>query len=160
MLNSNNYNFMYFYGGGEVVSSLEEGALRNGGATKYADKIISNIETNEFIEIKEENEISIFIPSTINVNIQIDNREYLEKIINKIADRYSLNELTFYNAEGSWLDEITNEVIIEKITIVTLKTKEINDIDVRFFIKLAEFLKIDMIQQGISLRINDSLAII
>lgn len=160
MLNSKNYNFKYFYGGGKVVTSLEEGAFRNGGATKYSDRIISNIETDEFIEIKEDNEISIFIPSTINVNIEIDNSEYLEKVINKITKRYSLNELTFYNTKGSWLDESSNEVIIEKITIITLKTKEINDIDMKFFIKLAEFLKKEMTQQGISLRINDSLAII
>lgn len=160
MLNSKNYNFQYFYGGSQLVTSLEEGAIRNGGATKYHDKIISNIETNELIEIKDENEISIFIPSTINVNIEIDNNEYLSKIINKIANRYSLNELTFYNTKGSWLDETSNEIIIEKITIVTLKTKEISDIDIIFFIKLAELLKKEMSQQGISLRINDSLAII
>ena len=160
MLNSKNYNFIYFYGGSEVVTSLEEGAIRNGGATKYYNKIVSNIETNEFIEIKEENEISIFIPSTINVNMEIDNTEYLKKIINKITNRYSLDELTFYNTEGSWLDESSNEVIIEKITIVTLRTKQLNDIDVKFFIRLAEFLKIEMVQQGVSLRINDSLAII
>lgn len=160
MLNSKSYNFKYFYGGSEVVTSLEEGAIRNGGATKYRNKIISNIETNEFIEIKEENEISIFIPSTINVNTEIDNVEYLKKIINKITNRYSLNELTFYNTKGSWLDESSNEVIIEKITIVTLRTKQVNDIDIKFFIKLGEFLKIEMKQQGVSLRINDSLAII
>lgn len=160
MLNSKNYNFQYFYGGSELVTSLEEGAIRNGGATKYSDKIISNIETTNLIEVKDENEISIFIPSTINVNMEIDNSEYLRKIINKITNRYSLNELTFYNTTGSWLDETSSEIIIEKITIVTLKTKEINDIDIIFFIKLAEFLKEEMIQQGISLRINDSLAII
>lgn len=160
MLNSKNYNFQYFYGGSELVTSLEEGAIRNGGATKYCDKIISNIETSDLIEIKDENEISIFVPSTINVNMEIDNSEYLRKIINKITNRYSLNELTFYNTTGSWLDETSNEIIIEKITIVTLKTKEINDIDMKFFIKLAEFLKTEMTQQGISLRINDSLAII
>ena len=160
MLNSKKYNFQFFLGGNEEVKSLEEGAFKNGGATQYKDKIISNIETNEFIDIKDRNEISIFIPSTLNVDEDIDNSIYVREIITKIADRYDINELSFYNTYGSWLNELTNTPVIEKITIVTLRTSKLTEIDLLFFIRLAQYLKNEMVQQGISLRINDSLAII
>ncbi|MGL5329472.1 MAG: hypothetical protein ACRDD7_09390 [Peptostreptococcaceae bacterium] len=160
MLNSKNFNFQMFLGGKTAVESLESGAKKYGGATRIDDKIISNIEVDDFIRIENENEISVFVPSTINVDKVIDNKLYVKEVISMIRSKYNLNDMRFYNTKGSWYDCDGNKVVVENITIVTIRLENIKVSDVNNFINIAEWIKDNMQQQGVSLLFNNALAIV
>lgn len=161
-INSNKFNFQFFLSSSKKVNSLEAGAVENGGATQYEDGIYSNYEGNEFIELKKsDNEISIFIPSTINVNSQVNNMEYINKSINYLEKYYSItNNLKYYKTKGSWFSEDLQKVVYDDITIITLKLDVLAESDITIFINLANIIKRDMSQEGVSIAINTSLAII
>jgi len=144
------------------VNSLEAGAIENGGATKFDDAIYSNIEGNNFIELKENNnQISIFIPSTMDINNKIDNKYYVKKSINYLERYYNItNNLKYYKTIGSWFSDSLNKVIIEDITIITLQLIELKESDINIFITLANMIKSEMNQEAVSIAINESLAII
>jgi len=162
MINSKNFNFSFFMSDRKKVDSLQTGAIENGGATKFDDAIYSNIEGNNFIELKENNnQISIFIPSTIDINNKIDNQYYIKKSINYLEKYYNItNNLKYYKTIGSWFSDSLNKVIIEDITIITLQLIELNENDINIFITLANMIKNEMNQEAVSITINESLAII
>jgi len=160
-INSNKFNFNFFLSSNKKVNSLRDGAIAYGGATKFKEGIYSNIEGNEFIELKEKNnKISIFIPSTIQAKNTIDNKDYIEKYINKLTNNYKLEDLSYYDTKGSWYSEDLNQVIIEDITIITLEKNTITEQDIKIFIKLANQVKREMSQEAVSISINRALAII
>lgn len=160
-INSKKFNFSFFLSGNKKVNSLSEGAKKYGGATKYDDGIYSNVEGDEYIEIlPEDNEISIFIPSTMDVKNNIDNDYYVKKSINYLERFYSLSDnLKYYDTKGSWYSE-NKEVVIEDITIITLKLDQLAKTDIQIFIDLAEIIKKEMKQEGVSIAINTALAIV
>ena len=162
MINSKNFNFSFFMSDRKKVNSLEAGAIENGGATKFDDAIYSNIEGNNFIELKENNnQISIFIPSTMDINNKIDNKYYVKKSINYLERYYNItNNLKYYKTIGSWFSDSLNKVIIEDITIITLQLIELKESDINIFITLANMIKSEMNQEAVSIAINESLAII
>ena len=161
MINSKKFNFNFFLSNRKKVDSLQAGAIENGGATKFDDAIYSNIEGNNFIELKNNNEISIFIPSTMDINNKIDNQYYIKKSINYLERYYNIaNNLKYYKTSGSWFSDNLNKVIIEDITIVTLQLIELNETDINIFIALANIIKNEMNQEAVSITINESLAII
>lgn len=161
-MNSNIFDFSFFLSAKENVESLEQGAMKNGGATIYKDgSIYSNIKGDDFISTNnKENAISVFVPNTMDVNTVIDNTEYVEKCINMIKDRYNLSNLFIYTTKGSWYSEDNEKVVIEKITVLEVKLRLLNEVDIKYFIKIANMLKEDMRQEGVSLQINNSLAIV
>ena len=161
-INSNLFNFSFFLSGNKKVDSLEDGAKKYGGATKYDDAIYSNVEGNEYIEVlPEDNEISIFIPSTMDVKNKIDNGYMVDKSINYLQRFYNIaNNLKYYKTKGSWYSEDMQKVVIEDITIITLKLDQLTETDIQIFIDLAEIIKKDMKQEGVSIAINTALAIV
>ena len=161
-INSNKFNFDFFLSGHKKVNNLKSGAKAYGGATKFDNGIYSNTEGNEYIEIKEsDNEISIFIPSTINVSNKIDNKYYINKSINYLKRFYNItNNLKYYKTMGSWYSEDNKDVVIENITIVKLKLNKLTEIDIQIFIELANWIKEEMKQEGVSIAINTALAIV
>jgi hypothetical protein len=160
MINSNIFNFKFFLGGKIKVESLERGATEYGGATIFEDGIYSNIKTNDFIKVKDINTISLFIPSTIEINNKADNSLYVETVINLLSEKYNINDITFYKTSGSWFNEEGQQIIIEDITIINLRLKEINISDINIFIEMANFIKEEMKQEAVSININDCLAIV
>ncbi len=160
-IQSNLFNLQYFLGGKTKVNSLKEGAIKFGGATKFEQEIYSNKETDGFIKINEDkNNISIFVPSTINIDEVIDNTPYVMNTLKKLQMKYSLKDMKFYNTEGSWYDDKGNTVVIEKITIITVEMIILSLNDIEFFIGIANEIKHNMNQQAVSININDSLAIV
>lgn len=161
-INSNKFNFQFFLSGNKKVENLETGAMQNGGATKFDDGVYSNIQGSEFIELKKsDNQISIFIPSTMNINNKTDNQVYINKSINYLERFYSItNNLKYYKTSGSWYSEDLKKVVIEDITIITLKLNTLTELDIQIFTDLANIIKKDMHQEGVSIAINKSLAII
>lgn len=162
MLNSKVFDFSFFLGAKEKVESLEEGAKRYGGATLQRDgSIYSNVPGDEYIKMYEgDNKIAIYIPSTIDINTTIDNVPYVAETIRKLESRYDLNNIRFYNTKGTWYSDTLNEVIVEKITVVEVLLSKMNELDIRFFINIANWLKDELKQEGVSLEINDALAIV
>ncbi|WP_125154479.1 hypothetical protein [Clostridium rectalis] len=160
-LNSKKFNFNFFLGGVKKVQSLESGALENGGATKFESGIYSNIEKDEYINInKENNKISLFVPDTINVNNKTDNSKYIEFCINQLQNLYNDVNLKYYNTQGSWYSEDLKKVVYDNITILTLQLNTLTEKDIENFIDLANWIKTEMHQEGVSININDALAIV
>ena len=161
-INSKKFNFNFFLSGNKKVDTLEAGAKKYGGATKFDSGIYSNVEGSEFIKLKEaDNEISIFIPSTTDTNIKVDNKYYINYSINYLERFYSITDnLKYYKTIGSWYSEDKKEVVIENITIVTLKLDQLTETDIQIFIDLANWTKKEMKQEGVSIAINTALAIV
>ena len=163
MLKATDFGFNYFLGGFAIVENLIDGALKHGGATMLNDRIISNIEADDFIHVMENNSISVYVPSTTAVDNVVDNAVYVEKVVQAIKEEYkldSLDSLEFYNTKGSWYSDDMQKVVIEDITVVTFYSPVLEKSDVEFFISIAELLKREMSQEGVSLSFNNALAIV
>jgi len=160
-IDSKKFNFSFFLSDRKKVGSLEEGAIKYGGATQFDDAIYSNYGNSDFIRVdNNRNNISIFIPSTINVNQKINNFYYVNYSYNYIKNLYSNNNIKYYNTKGSWFSEELKKVVIENITIITLELNTITEADIYNFIQLANWIKQEMQQEGVSIAINTALAII
>lgn len=160
LINSKKFNFQFFLSDSKKVASLEEGARLYGGATQFDDGIYSNIEGDEYIKInKNKNSISLFVPSTANVSRYVNNSYYVNYCYNKIKSLYN-NNIKYYDTRGSWYSEELKQIIIENITIITLKTDKLTEKDIKIFIQLAKWIKKEMQQEGVSIAINAALAIV
>lgn len=160
-INSKKFNFSFFLSGRKKVASLEEGARLYGGSTQFDDGIYSNIEGSEYIKINEnKNNISLFIPSTVEINKYINNKYYVNYCYNKIKSLYNDKNIKYYDTNGSWYSEDLNQIIIEDITIITLETDKLTEKDIKIFIQLANWIKKEMQQEGVSIAINTALAIV
>ena len=161
LINSKKFNFQFFLSNNKKVASLEEGARFYGGATQFDDGIYSNIEGSEFIAINEDkNSVSLFVPSTVNVNRQVNNSNYVNYCYNKIKSLYSNNDIKYYDTKGSWFSDDLQKIVIEDITIITLELSTITEADIYNFIQLANWIKKEMQQEGVSIAINAALAIV
>ena len=160
-INSKKFHFNFFLSDRKRVNSLEEGARLYGGATQFNDGIYSNIPGNEYITInKNKNNISLFVPSTIDINKYIDNKYFVTYCYNKIDSLYSNNNIKYYDTKGSWYSDDLQKIVIENITIITLKLHTITEADIINFINLATWIKQEMRQEGVSIAINSALAIV
>ena len=160
-INSKLFNLQYFYSSNKEVKNLISGALENGGATKINNKIYSNIQENDFIILNEKsNTLAIYIPSTMDTDTQIDNTKYINYSANYIQNLYSNNQISFESTQGSWFSEDMNKVVIDDITIISISLNEVTQQDIHNFIILAQYIKTEMNQEGVSVLINKSLAII
>ena len=161
LINAKKFNFNFFLNNRKKVNSLEEGARLYGGATQFDDGIYSNIAGREYIKINEnKNSISLFVPSTVNVNNYVDNSYYVKYCYNKIKGLYSNNNIKYYDTKGSWFSDDLQKVVIENITIITLDTETKTEKDIYNFIQLANWIKKEMHQEGVSIAINAALAIV
>ncbi len=160
MIDSKKFNFSFFLSGITKVKNLKEGAEKFGGATEFDSGIYSNIPGDNFIHIQKNNQISVFIPSTTNCNIKTDNKKYIEYSLNYLERFYSIAQINYYNTKGSWYSEDKNEVIEEDITIMTVNKEELTEVDINIFIELANWIKREMAQEGVSISINSALAIV
>jgi len=160
-IDSKKFNFSFFLSDRKKVKSLEEGAKIYGGATQFDDGIYSNYSKSEYIKInKNINNISLFVPSTFDVNKYINNKYYVNYCYNKIKSLYSNNNIKYYDTKGSWFSEDLQKVVIEDITIITLELNTITEVDIINFINLAAWIKQEMQQEGVSIAINAALAIV
>lgn len=159
MLISTSERNIFCLGELQEVSSLEYGAKTYGGATKFHGKAFSFVEESEFIRVYEGlNSVKIIVPSTIDVNVECDNTSqvaYAKETISNLG-----GEITnVYDSQGSWY---SNEcgVVIEKITIIEFDKFNFGFKDFKAMVRLANYIKESMSQEGVSLIINDTLAII
>ena len=126
------------------------------GATKFGGQWVTNYQESDIIEIKENNELSIYVPSTIDVDkINTNINKTIEEIKSKI------NEATKnYKTNGAWRTE-EGSIVFEEITILSINVNEKNfENKLNDFIIIAEEMKKDLNQEGISIGINNGLMII
>ena len=138
------------------VESLEDGAVQYGGATLIDGKIYSNVEESEELKLNMKNTVGILVPSTIDININIDNKKYVEEVEAVLKDFGKT--ISKFDSKGSWYSN-TEGVVVEENTIVTFESNG-NPFDLQLLKYLAEKLKTDMKQEAITIILNDGIAII
>jgi hypothetical protein len=159
-INSNKFNFSFFLSNRKEVKDLESGAIENGGATKIKNKIYSNIEGDEYIIINKTNTLAIYIPDTININLKTNNKKYVRYSVDYIKKMYDTEVINSELSEGSWYSEELKKVVYDNITIISIKLNTITEKDINNFIALAKYIKFEMKQEGVSININNALAIV
>ncbi len=166
-IDSRKFNFSFFLSNKVKVNNLEEAAKKNGGATLNFEtgELYSNIPGNEFIELKKDRElntISLFIPDTYNIN-ESAGKEKLKKIVStviqKVYKRYE-SVPTMEKGLGSWYSEELQQVVYDNLIIASVHIEDVSEEDIKFFIKLAGFIKKEMRQEAVSITINEALALI
>lgn len=138
-----------------VVESLESGAREFGGATKIGDLIFSNHTENSEFNIYEgmKNTIGIIVPGTIDVDSKIDNFKFKNRVLEMLENRL----VEDCPVEGAWIME-NGQCVIENNNLLTFKS-DCNPVDLELLKKIADYLKVAMSQEAISIVINDSLII-
>lgn len=126
------------------------------GATKFNNKWVTNYQESDTIEIKDNNELSIYVPSTIDIDKINEN---INKTIEEIKSK--IKEATKdYKTNGAWRTE-EGTIVFEEITILSIDVNKENfENKLNEFIAIAEGMKIDLKQEGISIGINNGLMII
>lgn len=165
-INSSKFSFSFFLSGRKPVNNLETAAKEYGGATLNLDtsEQYSNVPSGEFIELRqgrELNTLSVFIPSTVEVDRQAD-RELIKRVVSVIVQRLYQRFGKFPVVEKglrSWQSE-AGEVVYDNIQIVSEFLETVTEADIKFFISLARYVKREMKQEAVSLAINDALALI
>lgn len=130
------------------------------GATLFEGKWITNYTEASEINVQKNNKISIYVPSTIDVNKVNKNFENLtQDTIKKLQKNFNKN-VQRYNTQGAWKAEDGN-IVYEDINILTIEETEENfENTLNYFISLAKQFKKDLSQEGISIGINEGLLII
>ena len=153
----------FFLGANKLVESLETGARQYGGATKFDNGIYSNYDNGKnSIEVDTKcNTLSIIIPSTIDVDKEIDNEKYAEYYRKIINNYFHSTRIDTYKSTGSWYSEDLNKVVIEKNAIITARVdREVTNNDIQFMLNLGKIVKKDMTQEAVSVLINEALCLV
>ena len=130
------------------------------GATLFDGKWKTNHTESSEINVQKNNKISIYVPSTIDVNKVNSNFENLtQNTIDKLKKDFN-TDVQRYNTQGAWKSEDGN-IVYENINILTIEEIEENfENTLNYFISLANQFKKDLSQEGISIGINEGLLII
>lgn len=130
------------------------------GATLFEGKWVTNHTETSEINIQKSNKISIYVPSTIDVNKVNENFENLtQDTIDKLKKDFN-TDVQRYNTQGAWKSE-DKKLVYEDINILTIDATEENfEETLNYFIELANQFKKDLTQEGISIGINNGLLII
>ena len=139
------------------VSSLECGALYHGGATQVGDFIYSNISTGDPIETFPCNLYGLMIPTTVNIDEEIDPQEYIDRYTSRLE--LVASGIGQQKARGSWYSEELGRVIVEDVTILTFTSDYDWELIVKFLILTAEKIKEEMNQEAVSIMVNSGLII-
>ena len=152
-INVSNY---YYLANNKTINKEEI----NVGATLFNGEWKTNHTESSEINVQKNNKISIYVPSTIDVNKVNSNFENLTKdTIKKLQENFNKN-VQRYNTQGAWKSE-NGEIVYEDINILTIEETEENfEGTLRYFIHHANQFKKDLSQEGISIGINEGLLII
>lgn len=106
--------------------------------------------------------IHLFIPDTYNIN-EVAGKEKLKKVISTVIQKiYKKYEMvpTLEKGLGSWYSEELQQVVYDNLIIASVHLEDVSEDDIKFFIKLARFIKKEMRQEAVSITINEALALI
>lgn len=160
MLNKLNLNNIFFLSDSVKVNSLDEGARQYGGATMFEDGVcVSGVAKSDelIVNNKTYSVISIFIPSTLNVNKEIDNSKFVERYL-EMFNKIFKNDGVISHASGSWVDA-NNNIVIEKQTIIS-SLENLTKTKYEKLLRLAKRVKREMLQEGVTITIDNAFLIV
>lgn len=99
-----------------------------------------------------DSKVSIYVPSTTNVDVPVDNKEQVKSVIKELSLLFG--GATASNAVGGWVAE-NGETIIEHVTIVYsfCTSEQLRDKFDEVY-GIAERIKNEMQQEAVTLEIN------
>ena len=135
--------------------AIKENEIEN-GATKFNGQWITNYNEKKEIILNSKNTLGIYIPSTIDVDKTNENvKQLVSDVKNQLTKEFN-QEPQVIPTQGAWKCE-NGKIVYENITILNVNT---DDNALPYFINLAEKLKKDLTQEGISIGVNNGLLII
>ena len=150
----NNYTVLNSY---VKVSSLECGALAHGGATQIGNVIYSNVSTGEPIKVRDCNGYGIIVPSTMDIDREIDPGQYIDRYKKRLE--LIASDIMVIPARGSWYSEDLGRVIVEENTILSFTSDYDHELILKFMLLTAEKVKEEMRQEAVSIILNEGLII-
>lgn len=93
---------------------------------------------------------SIFVPSTVNVNSQIDNTQIVNSILAELSSEFG--GASAQDVKGAWLSD-TAGLVIENVTRIFCYGSDKEQLQ-SVFCTLAERIKVDMAQDSVLFDVN------
>jgi len=114
--------------------------------------------TTNAISYDMDNKVSIYVPSTVNVNQRINNNKQVMAIIKKLSLLFG--GATSYKCTGGWVAD-NGDIVTEKVNIVYsfCDKKSLNN-NLANVINICQQIKKDMKQEAVTLEINGKAAFI
>lgn len=99
-----------------------------------------------------DSKVAIYVPSTINVNEETDNRKQVLNVIRRLSEMFG--GATASDAVGGWVSQ-SGEVIVEKVKVVYsfCTTGQLKD-RIDDILSICEDIKNEMKQEAVTLEIN------
>ena len=163
LINNNKFNQITFFLSGNVeVKDLRTGAIMHGGATEFNGIPYSNVQGSSYFTVNEaeENIIRILVPTTVNIDQQINNKSFVDKYLSMVRNSYNFKDIKTYNTVGSWYSEELQKVVYDYSTVIEISMKKIDENIINYFLNLGLKIKSDMTQEAVSVFVNKSLAIV
>jgi hypothetical protein len=163
-ISSTLFNLQFFMSSKRKVKTLKEGTEKFGGATHNTttNEYWSNTVGNEFITVTKQNTVSIYVPTTVNINLQAT-QEKINHMIEVVTSRMrKINDNITHtsNGIGAWYCDALQEQVCEQIHIVSHEVGELTEKDIREYVAIAEYVRKAMSQECVSLQINKSLLLV
>jgi hypothetical protein len=146
--------------GKELVTSLHEGAKKNGNATLSDGVLWSNIEGGDIINIdKAHNTLGLIVPSTNGRN-KFNNERLTKNTVGTLHRTFIGSDITVMPCKATFLAK--NGVITydDNLLITIELDREIFADDILMLEDIAGQIKYLLNQEGVSITINDSMAIV
>jgi len=165
-INTSKYGFNFFLSSKAQVTNLDEAAKQYGGATLNldTDEMYSNIPGSQFIELKkgkELNTLSVFVPSTDGTYAAAD-KEKIKRVVSTVIQRvYRRYEAvpTIEKGLGSWQAD-DGGIAYDNLIIASVHLENVADSDIKFFVKIGQYIKRELHQESVSIAINKALGLI
>ncbi len=108
--------------------------------------------TTNVISYDMENKVSIYVPSTVNVNQRINNKKQVMAIIKQMSLLFG--GATSYKCTGGWVAD-NSDIVTEQINIVYsfCDKKSLKD-NLSKVINICQQIKKDMKQEAVTLEVN------
>lgn len=99
-----------------------------------------------------DSKVAIYVPSTININEETDNRKQVLNVIRRLSEMFG--GATASDAVGGWVSQ-TGEVIVEKVKVVYsfCTTDQLKD-RIDDILAICKDIKNEMKQEAVTLEIN------
>lgn len=99
-----------------------------------------------------DSKVAIYVPSTININEETDNRKQVLNVIRRLSEMFG--GATASDAVGGWVSQ-SGEVIVEKVKVVYsfCTTGQLKD-RIDDILAICEDIKNEMKQEAVTLEIN------
>lgn len=119
---------------------------------------LSDLVSTFIDRLERTHQIAIFIPTTVDVDIEIDTGIYVKRTLNFLAERFG--GATSKEAEGVWNSKEVG-LVGEKVFIVhTYITHEDMNLYLDEVIEFIKVLKVELKQEAMALEVNDKLTLI